>query len=202
MTITNKSFVKTLAIVFIVLAIILSFIPQADGDARPMLAYGDCLAYDTFNRTNGALGNTLTTGPSSESCPQKTWSGSTGTWSITSNKAGNTQSLGSELLTNGDMSSSTGWTLGTGWSIGSGVATTSTGGSIYQTNITNTSKWIRGCIAGKTIAQFGTAIPIFAITQCGKELLLERAKEVTDPILINTMTLPVQPEEKQPRPLI
>ena len=65
-----------------------------------------------------------------------------------------------------------------------------------------TSKWIRGCIAGKTIAQFGTAIPIFAITQCGKELLLERAKEVTDPILINTMQLPVQPDEKQPRPLI
>jgi putative methanogenesis marker protein 8 len=65
-----------------------------------------------------------------------------------------------------------------------------------------TSKWIRGCIAGKTIAQFGTAIPIFAITQCGKEMLLERAKEVTDPILINTMKLPVQPDEKQPRPLI
>jgi len=65
-----------------------------------------------------------------------------------------------------------------------------------------TSKWVRGCIAGKTIAQFGTAIPIFAITQCGKELLLERAKEVTDPILVNTMNLPVQPEEKQPKPLI
>ncbi len=65
-----------------------------------------------------------------------------------------------------------------------------------------TSKWIRGCITGKTIAQFGTAIPIFAITQCGKEMLLERAKEVTDPILINTMKLPVQPDEKQPRPLI
>ncbi|MCE8423209.1 MAG: DUF2099 family protein [Candidatus Methanoperedens sp.] len=65
-----------------------------------------------------------------------------------------------------------------------------------------TSKWIRGCIDGHTIAQFGTAIPIFAITQCGKELLLERAKEVTDPILINTMKLPVQPEEKQPRPLV
>lgn len=65
-----------------------------------------------------------------------------------------------------------------------------------------TSKWIRGCIAGHTIAQFGTAIPIFAVTQCGKELLLERAKEVTDPILINTMKLPVAPEEKQPRPLV
>ncbi len=65
-----------------------------------------------------------------------------------------------------------------------------------------TSKYIRGNVAGKTIAQFGTAIPIFAITQRGKEMLLERAKEVTDPILVNTMKLPVQPDEKQPRPLI
>jgi putative methanogenesis marker protein 8 len=65
-----------------------------------------------------------------------------------------------------------------------------------------TSKWIRAGVAGKTVAQFGTAIPIFAITQKGKELLLERAKEVRDPILVNTMKLPVQPEEKQPRPLV
>ncbi len=65
-----------------------------------------------------------------------------------------------------------------------------------------TSKWIRECISGKIIAQFGTAIPIFATTQKGKELLLERAKEVTDPILVSTMKLPVQPEEKQPRPFI
>jgi len=65
-----------------------------------------------------------------------------------------------------------------------------------------TSKWIRAGVAGKTIAQFGTAIPIFAVTQRGKELLLERAKEVKDPILINTMNLPVLPEERQPRPLV
>ena len=65
-----------------------------------------------------------------------------------------------------------------------------------------TSKWIRAGVAGKTVAQFGTAIPIFAITKIGKELLLERAKEVRDPILVNTMVLPVLPEEKQPRPLV
>lgn len=65
-----------------------------------------------------------------------------------------------------------------------------------------TSKWIRAGVAGKTIAQFGTAIPIFAITKRGRELLLERAKEVRDPILVNTMKLPVLPEEKQPRPLV
>lgn len=65
-----------------------------------------------------------------------------------------------------------------------------------------TSKWIRAGVAGKAIAQFGTAIPIFAITKRGRELLLERAKEVRDPILVNTMLLPVLPEEKQPRPLV
>ncbi len=65
-----------------------------------------------------------------------------------------------------------------------------------------TSKWIRAGVAGKTLAQFGTAIPIFAITKRGKELLLERAKEVRDPILVNTMILPVLPDEKQPRPLV
>jgi len=65
-----------------------------------------------------------------------------------------------------------------------------------------TSRYIRDQIKGYALAQFGTAIPIFAITQRGKEMLLERAKEVTDPILINTMKLPVLPEENQPRPLI
>ena len=65
-----------------------------------------------------------------------------------------------------------------------------------------TSKWIRAGVAGRTIAQFGTAVPIFAITRRGRELLLERAKEVKDPILVNTMKLPVLPDEKQPRPLV
>ena len=65
-----------------------------------------------------------------------------------------------------------------------------------------TSKWIRAGVAGKAIAQFGTAIPIFAIIKRGRELLLERAKEVRDPILVNTMKLPVLPEEKQPAPLV
>jgi hypothetical protein len=45
-------------------------------------------------------------------------------------------------------------------------------------------------------------VPLFALSQKGKELLLERAKEVTTPILVNTMKLPVLPEEKQPKPLM
>ncbi len=54
----------------------------------------------------------------------------------------------------------------------------------------------------KTLAQVGTSVPMFAITQKGKELLLERAKDVSSPILINTMPLPVLPVQKQPCKLV
>ena len=40
--------------------------------------------------------------------------------------------------------------------------------------------------------------PLFALTQAGKELVIERAKEIETPVLINTMPLPVLPEQKQP----
>jgi len=45
-------------------------------------------------------------------------------------------------------------------------------------------------------------VPLFGLTPWGKELLVERAKQVEQPLLINTMPLPVLPEEKQPRPLV
>ena len=50
-------------------------------------------------------------------------------------------------------------------------------------------------------AQVGTAIPLFAFTQSGKELLIERAKAVKSPVLVNTQKLPSLPPEKQPYPL-
>lgn len=53
----------------------------------------------------------------------------------------------------------------------------------------------------RPILQVGTSVPMFAMTQKGKELLCERAKEVESPVLVNTMKLPVLPEHKQPRPL-
>ena len=62
------------------------------------------------------------------------------------------------------------------------------------------SRTIRDVI--KPLAQVGTAVPLFALTQKGKELLLERAKDVTAPVLVNTMPLPVLPEKKQPRDLV
>ena len=58
------------------------------------------------------------------------------------------------------------------------------------------SKHVRDLV--KPLAQVGTAISLFALTQSGKELLVERAKEIETPVLINTMPLPVLPEQKQP----
>jgi hypothetical protein len=62
------------------------------------------------------------------------------------------------------------------------------------------SKHIRDQV--KPLVQVGTAVPLFGLTRWGKELLVERAKDVELPILINTMPLPVLPPEKQPRPLV
>lgn len=64
------------------------------------------------------------------------------------------------------------------------------------------SSEIRELAKEKAILQAGTAIPIFALTPTGKELLLERAKEVEGTLLLNTMRLPVLPEERQPYPLV
>lgn len=54
----------------------------------------------------------------------------------------------------------------------------------------------------RPLVQVGTAVPLFGLTQWGKELLVSRAAEVEMPLLINTMPLPVLPEKKQPRPLV
>ncbi|MDD1737742.1 MAG: DUF2099 family protein [Methanothrix sp.] len=62
------------------------------------------------------------------------------------------------------------------------------------------SKHIREQV--RPLVQVGTAVPLFGLTRWGKELLVERAKEVEQPLLINTMPLPVLPEKKQPRPLV
>ncbi|MGZ4904716.1 MAG: methanogenesis marker 8 protein [Halobacteriota archaeon] len=64
------------------------------------------------------------------------------------------------------------------------------------------SRAIRRVVADKALAQVGTSVPLFGLSQKGKELLLERAKDVTTPILINTMKLPMLPQDKQPRPLV
>jgi len=48
------------------------------------------------------------------------------------------------------------------------------------------------------LLQAGTSVPMFALTQRGKELIIERAKEIDSPILVITADLPVLPDHKQP----
>ena len=52
------------------------------------------------------------------------------------------------------------------------------------------------------LMQAGTSVPMFALTEKGKELLLERAKEIEAQLLVNTTKLPVLPEHKQPKTLV
>lgn len=62
------------------------------------------------------------------------------------------------------------------------------------------SKYIREL--AKPLVQVAAAIPLFALTQKGKELVIERAKDIQSPVLINTMKLPVLPAHKQPKNLV
>ena len=64
------------------------------------------------------------------------------------------------------------------------------------------SEPIRLLAGEKAILQAGRAIPIFAFTTAGKELLLERAKEVESTLLVSTMRLPVLPRARQPEPRV
>lgn len=61
------------------------------------------------------------------------------------------------------------------------------------------SKWIRQNLAYRIRAQAGSSIPIFALTEVGKDLLLDRAKDIDRQLFISTKRLPhldgVQPRE-------
>lgn len=62
------------------------------------------------------------------------------------------------------------------------------------------SKNIRELV--KPLVQVGSSVPLFGITQRGKELLLERAKDVEAPLFVSSAKLPSLPDNKQPRDLV
>lgn len=68
--------------------------------AAPVRAnYGDCIAYDDFNRTNGASGYTLSQGPLNESCTVLAWQQGT----ISGNKLAISPTLGNNIISNGEF---------------------------------------------------------------------------------------------------
>ena len=88
------------------------------------------LAYDTFTRGDGAIGNSETTGPDSQTTPSLAWTGG----AISTNKNVITPSLGSEAVTNGGFDSDT-----SGWSsLNSTIASVAGGDSGNALEITPT----------------------------------------------------------------
>ncbi len=71
------------------------------------------LAGDSFNRADGALGNT--------EIGTYSWS-ATAAWSISTNKVTTNPELSANLVINGTFDADTDWTKGTGWTIEGGVA--------------------------------------------------------------------------------
>lgn len=98
------------------------------------------LAYDTFTRSDGAIGSSETTGPDGQTTPSLAWTGG----AISSNKLVITPSLGSELIVNGGFDTDTDWTKGTDWQISGGKAShvsPYTYSTIYQPNVLTTGGW-------------------------------------------------------------
>ena len=65
-------------------------------------------------------------------------------WTVASNKALSTPTLGAELFVNGAFAADTNWTKGTGWTIGSGAATHASGtASNISQNVGTVGDWYR-----------------------------------------------------------
>jgi putative methanogenesis marker protein 8 len=63
------------------------------------------------------------------------------------------------------------------------------------------SQTIRDAVGKDALVQAGTAIPIFAMTMAGKNLIIEKIRLSTEPVLIKSTKLPVL-ADRQPGPLV
>ncbi len=63
------------------------------------------------------------------------------------------------------------------------------------------SRTIRDAVKKDVLVQAGTAIPIFAMTMAGKNLIMEKIRLSTEPVLVKSTKLPVLADQ-QPDPLV
>jgi len=63
------------------------------------------------------------------------------------------------------------------------------------------SKTIRDAVTQKALVQAGVAIPIFAMTEKGKELIIEKIRQGSEPVIVKQTKLPAL-SDQQPGPLI
>jgi len=63
------------------------------------------------------------------------------------------------------------------------------------------SKTIRDAVSGRAMVQAGVAIPIFAMTKAGKELIIQKIQKSDEPVLVKPTKLPSL-SVHQPEPLV
>ena len=63
------------------------------------------------------------------------------------------------------------------------------------------SKWVREIAGKKALLQAGTAIPVFAMTRRGKDLILDKLKGSDEQVFLKGARLPFA-GEVQPSPLV
>jgi putative methanogenesis marker protein 8 len=63
------------------------------------------------------------------------------------------------------------------------------------------SKTIRDAVSGRALVQAGIAIPIFAVTKAGKEMIIEKIRQGNEPVLVKSIKLPSLTGQ-QPEPLV
>lgn len=61
---------------------------------------------------------------------------------------------------------------------------------------------VREIVGKKALLQMGVSIPVFALTQEGKRLLLNRSLSFPGQLVLHRASLPMVPEGKQPEPLV
>jgi len=64
------------------------------------------------------------------------------------------------------------------------------------------SKAVREVIGPLAEIQIGTGIPVFALTDIGKRIVLNRALHIGEPLLVQRAKLPSLAQDKQPEPLL
>jgi len=64
------------------------------------------------------------------------------------------------------------------------------------------SQAVRDIVGRRSSLQIGISIPVFALTDEGKRLILNRAQHFQGSLVLHRAGLPLAPEEKQPEPLI
>jgi hypothetical protein len=112
---------KKLFLVGLILLLVTTGLLVSDkSTAAPFsVPYGDCLAYDSFNRANGNPDTTENIGPYGANCPAIAWAwgGTSPNWQISSNTILGTPLLGTNLVVNGTFDTDASWTKGTNWTI-------------------------------------------------------------------------------------